>query len=315
MTLSLRALVAEPSHAVGSPIPPCAGYAPCVRCRPLLLGLALAGVAACQKPPVAPPPVLVASTDARPPSDVAPPVKLVATPGEVMRYRVSIHGLELAEFVIAVGDRTALDGEDVLAVQATARTTKVAAWLRPEHDEYTSWIRRRDGRPVLFRSVEPESRQSKIVETVDTRFQGGTNSVQVSREDRDTFEEHQVLQYEGFDMLSFLMFLRAWEGEPGAQVALDITRGRYAWRNRTVVVGYDNLDTRTHGNVAVVRYDGEGVRINRDGKVDPTSDRRQFSMWISDDADRVPIRLVGRTDYGDVIMDLVAYEPGKRAAN
>lgn len=258
-----------------------------------------------------PPPVLVASTDAHPPSESAPQVKVVATPGEVMRYRVSIHGLELAEFVVAVGDHTALDGEDVLVVQATARTTKVAAWLRPEHDEYTTWIRRRDGRPVLFRSAEPESRQSKIIETVDTRFEGARNHVQVSREDQGTFEEQQLLQYEGFDMISFLMFLRAWEGEPGAQVAVDITRGRYAWRNRTVVVGYDNLDTSTHGNVAVVRYDGEGVRINRDGNVDPTSDRRRFSIWISDDADRVPIRLVGRTDYGDVILDLVQYEPGK----
>jgi hypothetical protein len=283
-----------------------------VRCRPLLLGLALAGAAACQKLPVAPPPVLVASTEAHPPSETAPPLTVIATPGERMRYRVSIHGLELAEFLIAVGDRTSLDDEDVLVVQATARTTKVAAWLRPEHDEYTSWIRRRDGRPVLFRSAEPESRQSKIVETVDTRFDGGSNRVQVTREDQGTFDEHQVLQYEGFDMLSFLMFLRAWEGEPGAQIAVDITRGRYAWRNRTVVVGFDNLETPTHGNVAVVRYDGEGVRINRDGTVDPTSDRRRFSMWISDDADRVPIRLVGHTDYGDVIMELVAYDAGKR---
>ena len=74
----------------------------------------------------------------------------------------------------------------------------------------------------------------------------------------------------------------------------------------------DNLDTATHGNVAVVRYDGEGVRILRNGEIDPESDRRRFSIWISDDADRVPIRLVGKTDYGDVIMDLVQYEPGKR---
>ncbi len=282
-----------------------------VSCRLLLLSLALTG--ACQKLPVAPPPVLVASTDAHPPQETPPELMVVATPGEVMRYRVSIHGLELAEFVIAVGDRTTLDGEDVLVVQATARTTKVAAWLRPEHDEYSSWIRLADGRPLLFRSQEPESRNSKVIETVDTRFgAGGTNRVQTSQDGGPPIDEQQTLQYDGFDMMSFLMFLRAWEGEPGAQIAADITRGRYVWRNRTVVVGYDNLDTATHGNVAVVRYDGEGVRILRSGDVDPASDRRRFSIWISDDADRVPIRLVGKTDYGDVIMDLVQYEPGKR---
>ena len=56
-----------------------------------------------------------------------------------------------------------------------------------------------------------------------------------------------------------------------------------------------------------MRYDGEGVRILRDGSPDPASDRRRFSMWISDDADRVPVRLVAHTDYGDIRMDLVDY--------
>lgn len=270
------------------------------------------GAGACQKLPVAPPPVLVASTEAHPPQETPPQLKVVATPGEVMRYRVSIHGLELAEYVVAVGDRTTMDGEEVIVVQATARTTKVAAWLRPEHDEYTSWMRVADGRPLLFRSAEPESRNSKVIETVDTRFGTGGSAVEVRLDGGEPIQEMQTLQYAAFDMNSFLMFLRAWEGEPGAQIAADITRGRYAWRNRTVVVGYDNLDTATHGNVAVVRYDGEGVRILRNGEVDPESDRRRFSIWISDDADRVPIRLVGKTDYGDVIMDLVQYEPGKR---
>lgn len=281
-----------------------------VRCtRALILCAGVAG--ACQKLPVAAPPVLVASTDVHPPRETPPELRIVATPGEQMRYRVSIHGLELAEFVIVVGDRIQLDGEEVLVVQSTARTTKALAWLRPEVNEYTSWIRATNGRPVLFRSAEPESRQSKIVETVDTRFGDQQNSVTVSREDQGTFPETQILQYQAHDMNSFLMFLRAWEGEIGAQVASDITRGRYSWRNRTSVIGYDNLDTAL-GRMAVVRYDGEGVRINRDGTVDPTSDRRRFSMWISDDADRVPIRLVGHTDYGDVFMDLVSYEPGKR---
>lgn len=276
--------------------------------RALVLVVALAG---CQKIPVAPPPVLVASTDAHPPSEAPPRLQIVATPGELMRYRVSIHGLELAEFIIAVGDRTTLDGEEVLVVQATARTTKVAAWLRPEHDEYTSWIRVSDGRPVLYRSIEPESRNSKIVETVDTRFGVGSNQVEVTREDKGSFPETQVLHHDGHDMISFLMFLRSWEGDVGAQIASDITRGRYAWRNRTAVAGYDNLDTAL-GNIAVVRYDGEGIRLNRDGTVDTSSDRRRFTMWISDDADRVPIRLVGHTDYGDVFMDLVSYDAGKR---
>jgi len=289
---------------------PQAVYRSSVLTRPVLV-LWASLMAACHAVAPGPPPVLVASTDVHPPEERPPELATVATPGEQMRYRVSIHGLELAEWAIVVGDVTTLDGHEVIVVQTTARTTKVAAWLRPEADEYTSWIDRRSGRPVMFRSVEPEARNSKIVEVVETRFGTTQNQVQVSREDLGVFPETQLLHHAAHDLNSFLMLLRAWEGEVGAQIVSDVTRARYSWRNRTVVAGYDNLDTAL-GRVAVVRYDGEGQRINRDGSIDPTSDKRRFSIWISDDADRVPIRLVGHTDYGDVILDLQSYEPGRR---
>jgi hypothetical protein len=61
------------------------------------------------------------------------------------------------------------------------------------------------------------------------------------------------------------------------------------------------------GEFATVRFDGSGVRLLRDGTEDPESDRRKFSLWVSDDADRVPVRLVAHTDYGDIRMDLVDY--------
>ena len=38
---------------------------------------------------------------------------------------------------------------------------------------------------------------------------------------------------------------------------------------------------------------------------------RTFSVWLSDDADRVPLRVVGHTELGDVTMELVEYTRGK----
>jgi hypothetical protein len=34
---------------------------------------------------------------------------------------------------------------------------------------------------------------------------------------------------------------------------------------------------------------------------------RTFSVWLSDDADRVPLKMVGHTELGDVTMDLTEY--------
>ena len=48
----------------------------------------------------------------------------------------------------------------------------------------------------------------------------------------------------------------------------------------------------------------------RDGSLDKGTEARHFSMWISDDADRVPLLLVAESDYGDMKLELVDYVAG-----
>ena len=36
-----------------------------------------------------------------------------------------------------------------------------------------------------------------------------------------------------------------------------------------------------------------------------------YSIWVSDDADRVPLLLVAKTDYGDVRMEIIDYAAGQ----
>ena len=38
---------------------------------------------------------------------------------------------------------------------------------------------------------------------------------------------------------------------------------------------------------------------------------RHYSIWVSDDADRVPLLLVAKTDYGDVKMEIIDYAAGQ----
>lgn len=273
--------------------------------------VALATACGCRPVPVAPPsgtmvasagpsPVLGGGPVARPP---------LASPGERMLYRVSIHGFELAEYSIAVGDPTMLDGTEVVVVQSQARTTKVAAMLKPIDDLFTSWISRTDGRSVRFLSSERASKDDDRKEVTEARTAAGMVSLHVTRGDEVLDEQQTIAGHGGHDLNSFLIFLRGWEGEPGAHLDADVVRSRYVWRMRVKVVGFDNLST-VLGNLPVARYDGEGVRLMRDGTLDPQSDTRRFSIWLTDDADRVPVKLVAKTDYGDVKMELLSYSPG-----
>jgi hypothetical protein len=247
-----------------------------------------------------PSPVLGGGPVARPP---------MATPGERMMYRVAIHGFELAEYSIAVGEATTLDGTDVVVVQSQARTTKLAAKLKPIDDLFTSWISRGDGRSVRYVSSERASKDDDSKEVSESRSSAGMVAVHVTRGDEVIDEQQTIGGHGGHDLNSFLIFLRGWEGEPGAHLDADVVRSRYVWRMRVKVVGFDNLST-VLGSLPVARYDGEGVRLLRDGTIDPKSDTRRFSIWMTDDADRVPVKLVAKTDYGDIVMELLSYSPG-----
>ncbi|KAB2882229.1 MAG: DUF3108 domain-containing protein [Kofleriaceae bacterium] len=276
---------------------------------------AVAAVCGCKPLPVGPPSgTMVASAGANPVLGGGPVARPpLAAPGELMLYRVSLHGFELAEYSITVGDATTLEGSDVVVVQSAARTTKVVAWFKPIEDIFTSWISRNDGRSVRFLSSERASKDDDRKETTEARTAAGQVTLQVTRGD-ERYDETQVIAgHGGHDLNSFLILLRGWEGEPGAHLDADVVRSRFVWRVRVKVIGYDNLSTAL-GNLPVARYDGEGVRLVRDGTIDPASDVRRFSIWLTDDADRVPVKLLAKTDYGDVTMELLSYRPGEATA-
>jgi hypothetical protein len=50
--------------------------------------------------------------------------------------------------------------------------------------------------------------------------------------------------------------------------------------------------------------------VNRNGSKDTSLEPRTFTVWISDDASRVPLQTVAHTDYGEVTLSIVEYQAG-----
>ncbi|HVV84999.1 MAG TPA: DUF3108 domain-containing protein [Kofleriaceae bacterium] len=281
--------------------------------KPLLprVGWLALAAAACGGAPAGMPGTLVASTDRSAlPSDpqptAAPPI---ATVGERMAYRVSIHGVTLAELDIDVTGKTPLDGRQAIVVEANVDTQSLASLVSPVHDRFATWIDAETGRPLQFHAQEKASPDAQAQEETEAHFAPGSYPVRLVLGDSAGTQETQVVRGTPFDFTAFLIFLRSWEAAVGTEMSVDIMRSRFVWRVRTVVGGRSNLVTAL-GELPVVRFEGEGVRLLRDGTVNPQSDRRRFTIWISDDADRVPVKLSAHTDYGDVLLELAAYTAG-----
>ena len=239
--------------------------------------------------------------------------KPLVTPGERMTYRLSLKGIELASYTLSVGDLTVVDDKATVIVEGHAKSVGLANIVVKVDDRFTSWIDVDTGRARRFQTAEFESGSDQNVEhaIVDFAKREG-NVVPVAFQMNDTPatpEPQKVTQPDVWDYNAFLVALRAWEAPPGTTLSLECFRSRYLWKIDIKVNGKQRLLTEL-GELPALRFDGHAVKLARDGSKFPDTEERDFSIWISDEGDRVPLKTTAKTDYGDIEMVITDYQPG-----
>lgn len=237
----------------------------------------------------------------------------LVTPGERMTYKVELRGIELAQMTIAVGDITDVGGKKAIVVQGNAKSVGLANMIAAIDDTFTSWIDVETGRSLRFQVDEYETNSKTNVEhTVIDLASRESDMLPIQfrlNEEKPSDEPQKVSEREIWDWNTFLIALRAWEGPPGTKRAMQVFRSRYLWNVDVKIAGTTKLPTQL-GELPALRFDAHTYKYARDLTKYPDTDERDFSVWISDDGDRVPLQLKARTDYGDVTMTIVDYQPG-----
>ena len=238
------------------------------------------------------------------------------TPGERMTFKASIHGLEMATFGIAIGEVADWKGKQAVVVQAGVQSSQMLSILKKIDDTYATWVDTTTGRPLFFRGHELSGMADPFIEDTDVDFStAGAGKVQVdlTREDTGKSVEFQENTKEDLmDFQAFFLALRAWDAPVGSTLSADVLRSRFMWRTDLKVGAFETITTEL-GQLPAVRFDGVATRLTRAGDIDKTSDVRHYQIWVSDDADRVPLKLVAATDYGDIEMDIIDYAAGQGA--
>jgi hypothetical protein len=237
----------------------------------------------------------------------------LVTPGERMSYRVSLQGVELASLALGVGDLTEVDGKKAVVIQSHAKSVGLAEMIAHIDDHFTSWLDVTSGRPLRFEADEYTSNSKTDIEHSVTdlaKRDGDKITVMYHLNDAAPAPEPQkVSGAEAWDYLAFLIALRRWEGAVGSTVTMEIMRSRYLWHVEMKIGGKEKLTTEL-GDFPALRLEGFCYKLDRDGNKFPGSDERNYRIWISDDEGRVPLKISARTDYGDVKMEIVDYQPG-----
>jgi hypothetical protein len=239
--------------------------------------------------------------------------KPLVTPGERMTYRLSLKGFELASYTLFIGEFAEIEGKQTIIVEGHAKSVGLANMVAKVDDRFTSWIDVETGRPHRFQTAEYETGSDKNVEHAIVDFaKRESSTVPVSFQLNDTTstpEPQKVTQPDVWDYNAFLVALRAWEAPIGATISTEVFRSRFLWKIDVKVHGKERLTTEL-GVLPALRFDGHAVKLARDGSKFPDTEERDFSIWISDEGDRVPLKNTAKTDYGDIEMMIVDYVPG-----
>jgi hypothetical protein len=230
-------------------------------------------------------------------------------PGEVMRFELSLRGVVGGAATIVVGEPGRIEGREVIVVRSRTRSAGVARLFKVVQDDVTTWIDRATGRPLrLEADVKFGDKEARI----ETAFAGGDPgpfTIRYARRYQPTRRLRQLMPpgEAALDGHSVLGALRGWDAAAGAQAFFHVLAGRRLWHNQITFAGTERVTTSL-GRFTARRIDAVAWRLDTHLRRMRNKKPRHYSIWVSDDERRLPIRIEAKTEYGAVKVELVSHE-------
>src|SRR3954470_18096854 len=193
---------------------------------------------------------------------------------ESLQYDVALRGMTVGHVVVSIGEPGEVDGRRAVVVRSSAKG---------------------GGALSLFSDLDWEL--ETVVALDDTHAISEQEAVDVCPIVGEAIHEKNTRELTGsadYNVHSAAEMIRAWHSRRGEDKSFDLR------------VSDIYLDVKLHdaaremsAKLPAVRYDG----IVRD--------KYPVSIWVSDDAARVPLRMVSASKWGDIAVDLVAYDANR----
>jgi len=241
-----------------------------------------------------------------PDAATAPVASVVGfNPGESMSYEVTLGGIVAGEAAISVGQPGEWNGHHALIVRSRAATAGAVDLVKHVVDDATTILDMDSGRPLqLDTLVEMDGKTT----TASATFTASKADITYSKEGEASRTQHVDFGSEAVhDTHSAMAQIRGWHATAGATKSVFIVGGKRLWRVDMTYVGEETIGS-VLGNRKAVHLDGAGFRARANRTNETKTPLRTFSVWLSDDADRVPLKVVAHTELGDVTMTLTSYE-------
>ncbi|HET9988328.1 MAG TPA: DUF3108 domain-containing protein [Kofleriaceae bacterium] len=216
-------------------------------------------------------PVTTASAATAAPTPVhEPSLPALVVPQETMQFRITFRGITVAQVQTAIGKEGVVDGHRAVIIKSAGKSAGFVALLGSVRWELETTL-------DLDRGVPLHSHEESWAELANQHEHD---------EDRHDWQEGDTR----LDLHSAIGTLRGWEPAANEQreVHMQLGGGHFSltiWRAGHGIVG---------GRPAL-RYDGVAAHESH------------FTIWLSDDAARVPLAAETETPLGGVAIELTDY--------
>lgn len=225
--------------------------------------------------------------------------------GEQMAFDVRLSGIAVGQADLAV-NRFDQQPNATIRVRSRLASSGAAALVIQYLDDATTDLDRISGHPLAF-TTEVVHNSTKFsanatfgAHTVDVTYQRAQDAA--ARPLHFDFRDQPV-----HDAHSAMGMLRLWQAAAGSTRTVWIIGGRRLWRIDVMMASTDIVATEL-GNRRATRLTGTAYRARNDLSVDTSRPARTFTVWLSDDADRVPLRVHAKTELGAVEIELAEYQ-------
>lgn len=234
--------------------------------------------------------------------------KSLFVPGETLTWDVTFAGVPGGRARLAVGAIGSEEGRRLVVIRAEAESAGVVSILGQTQDTLSSWIDVDTGLPTRTEAISAGSGKRLVVHAA--RVAGQTTAeVRVwsaKSGDEGTTKIAKLPNTRTHDPLSAILALRGWDAQPGGRATVYSLGAMRVWKSVFLVEGREEVDGPL-GHRRVIRIRATATRMTPALAEDTSKPPRTFTVWLTDDKERIPVRFSAHTELGDVVAKITSY--------
>ena len=219
--------------------------------------------------------------------------------GESLRYKMSYSGFLRAGTAVLEVNETVLDGKKVFYTKGTGWTSGMIKWFFEVDDLYESYFDKETIKPYIFKRKINEGGYKKHRIT-NFNYQTKKAYVQDFTQQKDTSVAFTNVQ----DMMSSFYYLRNIDVESlkkGDEIKLDMFMDSQIYPFKLRFLGKQVIKTK-FGKVKSLIF----RPLVQSGRIFKAQE--SVTIWITDDANKIPIKLMASLSVGSLRAELGTYE-------